>query len=474
MTSAPAAPKAFAAWWSEMQRWSVSSFMELDWQWPPEVIRPLADALERRDVVVDRTSTPNPPLVTLHFTGEMHHRDRSGTKSVKGRLWWAKPGEVIYSKIDVRNGAIGVIPDELGPVAVTSEYPVYHVKADVADASYIKLLFRTNYFRRRINSLISGASGRKRVQPGDLEALSVPLPLLREQRAIVAAFERAKSTAAALRAKADELDAAVEADFLKALGLTPPVARTLPKVLAVQWSDAERWSVLFHQIAAIAVDLDSGKYTPQPLGELLTLVQYGSSQKADRSGRGTPIIRMNNIVDGVFDLSDLKFVQLSKAETESLLLERDDILINRTNSKELVGKCAVFEAEGAFVFASYLIRLRADGDRADPAFLAYVINGSIGRGQIDQVSRQIGGQANINTEEIRALRIPCPGPDVQQSLMKPVLAARTRAASLREQATHAERAAFDHAERLILGNKSAALGDNDRIGSVQSQEGRAV
>lgn len=465
MTVAPAAPKGFAAWWSQMQRWSVSSFMELAWQWPPEVIRPLADALERRDVAVDRKVDPSPPLVTLHFTGEMHHRDRSGTKPVKGRLWWANPGEVIYSKIDVRNGAIGVVPEQLGPVAVTSEYPVYHVRSDVAEASYIKLLFRTSYFRRRINSLISGASGRKRVQPDDLEALSVPLPSRREQRAIVAAFEKAKANAAALRANADEVEAAAEAEFLTALGLSPPTKRALPKVFAVQWSDAKRWSVLFHQIAAAAVDLDSGKYTPQSLGSLLTLVQYGSSQKADRSGRGMPIIRMNNIVDGVFDLSDLKYVQLSKAETQSLLLERNDILINRTNSKELVGKCAVFETEGAYVFASYLIRLRTDKDRADPAFLAYVINSAIGRGQIDQVSRQIGGQANINTEEIRALRLPYPDPDVQRLLMEPVLGARKRATCLRVQAAQAEQAALDQAEVRILGRSRAKALDGAMSGT---------
>lgn len=455
MTSAPAAPKAFAAWWSEMQRWSVSSFMELDWQWPPEVIRPLADALERRDVVVDRKSTPNPPLVTLHFTGEMHHRDRSGTKSVKGRLWWAKPGEVIYSKIDVRNGAIGVIPDELGPVAVTSEYPVYHVKTDVADASYIKLLFRTNYFRRRINSLISGASGRKRVQPGDLEALSVPLPSLREQRAIVAAFEKAKSKAAALRAKARLIDAAAEADFLKGLGLTPPADITPPKAFALHWRQLARWSVSFGQRAGLGADLDHSKFPLASLGEHLTLMQYGTSEKANALGKGVAVLRINNIKSGRIDTSDLKHVPLSAKAAASLRLASGDVVVIRTSgSRDLVGTCAVFELDGEFVFASYLIRMRFDNALLDPRYAAYFINGSLGRLQVDTLSRQIM-QNNINSDELRSIRIPLPPRKVQEQLMARVESARVKAEGLRADAVSAEQEAHDEAESLIMGSKPA-------------------
>jgi type I restriction enzyme, S subunit len=122
---------------------------------------------------------------------------------------------------------------------------------------------------------------------------------------------------------------------------------------------------------------------------------------------------MNNIKDGVVDLGDVKHVELPDSERAGLLLDPDNILINRTNSKELVGKCAVFYEPGHYVFASYLIRLKLDTDRAAPDFVAFVINSPVGRQQIDAVSRQIIGQANINTEEIRSLQIPLPSPAVQ-------------------------------------------------------------
>jgi hypothetical protein len=184
-------PRAFVVWFRDLHRWSVGSFIETDWQWPADTIRPLSAALTRKSIDADRAATTVDAirLVTLHFDGEMELRPESAGASFKGRLFHADPGDVIYSKIDVRNGAIGIIHDELGRVCVSSEYPVYAVDQSVADARYVKLLFRTDVFRRKINSMISGASGRKRVQPADLESVDVPLPPLPVQRKIVAAWE---------------------------------------------------------------------------------------------------------------------------------------------------------------------------------------------------------------------------------------------------------------------------------------------
>lgn len=260
MTTTIERSKAFAVWFKDLERWSVASFIELGWKWPREVIRPLADALERKSVDVDRVNV-NPDdlqLATLHFTGEMRPRDRSGTKPVKGRLWWADPGDVVYSKIDVCNGAIGIVPDELGRICVTSEYPVYAVKSGVADAGYIKLLFRTSFFRRKINSMISGASGRKRVQPSDLESVEVSLPPLDMQGKIVSAWEQAQREIADIRRRIAELEEKIEADFLTALGLSKPDTSRPAKCFAMWWKDLGRWSVMFNQYASIIPDLSIG------------------------------------------------------------------------------------------------------------------------------------------------------------------------------------------------------------------------
>ena len=125
-----------------------------------------------------------------------------------------------------------------------------------------------------------------------------------------------------------------------------------------------------------------------------------------------------------WDFSELKYVELSKSEAESWRLDRGDILFNRTNSKELVGKCEVFDQKGDWIFASYLMRLTVDDRQAIPAFVSAYLNSPSGRAQIARDSRQIIGMTNINAEEVRALRVPLPDLDTQRNLTAALNAAR--------------------------------------------------
>lgn len=185
--------KAFAVLFKDFHRWNVNSFFTIRWNWPASAIKPLSCALERKSIAIDRKrDIPSDlALVSLHFDGEMEPRD-SDASTFKGKLFLAESGDVLYSKIDVRNGAIGVVPPSMPRVAVSSEYPVYGIRPEVALPHYVKLLFRTNVFRRQINSLISGASGRKRVQPSDLEQIEAPLPDPSVQRLIVDYWQEAQ------------------------------------------------------------------------------------------------------------------------------------------------------------------------------------------------------------------------------------------------------------------------------------------
>ena len=137
-------------------------------------------------------------------------------------------------------------------------------------------------------------------------------------------------------------------------------------------------------------------------------VQYGTSARTNEDGEGVPVLRMGNIVDGRLETGELKFLPPEHHEFPDLLLSHGDLLFNRTNSAELVGKSAVYKGQPApCSFASYLIRVRPAGGFA-PDFLAYYLNSSHGRAWIRSVVSQQVGQANVNGSKLRALRIPLP------------------------------------------------------------------
>jgi restriction endonuclease S subunit len=153
------------------------------------------------------------------------------------------------------------------------------------------------------------------------------------------------------------------------------------------------------------------------LADCVTDDRYGTSARATEDSPGIPIIRMINIQDGHLDLGQLKYLHLNEQERRRLLLSKGDLLVNRTNSAELVGKCAVFDAEGDYGFASYLIRLRLDLARVDPEFVALYVNSPIGRAYMLDERKQMTGQANVNATKLKAMPIAIPSLPEQNKIV---------------------------------------------------------
>lgn len=187
-------------------------------------------------------------------------------------------------------------------------------------------------------------------------------------------------------------------------------------------------------------------FSPVRLGELVLTVQYGSSALAKSEPPGVPILRMNNLQDDGWDLSDLKYIELTDPQLETYKLYPGDLIFNRTNSKELVGKCEVFNELGDWVFASYLIRVRTNETLLNPQFVSDFLGTLAGRLQIDRFSRQIIGMTNINAEEIRQILIPLPPLQQQHELV----AAMDEARLQRKQKLAEAHALFSSLDEFIL------------------------
>jgi type I restriction enzyme S subunit len=159
--------------------------------------------------------------------------------------------------------------------------------------------------------------------------------------------------------------------------------------------------------------------------------QYGTSQKASEEPVGTPMLRMGNIVDGKISFDGLKYIDLPPDEQAKYLLNEGDILFNRTNSAELVGKSAVYPGGRQAVFASYLIRIVAHPDRALPHFVVAYINSPLGRQYIEsQLTRAIG-QVNVNAQKLKAMPLPVPPLSEQRRIVEHLDAVQAQIAELK-------------------------------------------
>ena len=178
-------------------------------------------------------------------------------------------------------------------------------------------------------------------------------------------------------------------------------------------------NLLFTRNESVVQKLGSrnSNWPVEELGDFINVLQYGISESLDEKDGEIPILRMNNLNDGKLYLKDLKFYTPSKGELDNFILEKGDVLFNRTNSFELVGKVSLFDAEGIFSFASYLIRIKTKRELLDPRFLNFYLNSPTGVSIIRKYRTPGVSQSNINAQNIKKFLIPIPPIDIQEETM---------------------------------------------------------
>jgi type I restriction enzyme S subunit len=178
-------------------------------------------------------------------------------------------------------------------------------------------------------------------------------------------------------------------------------------------------------------------------------IEYGTSKPALGSmTTGIPMLRMGNIQDGTLDLDDLKYCDVDD-EVRRLLLADGDLLFNRTNSPELVGKSAVFHERGPMTFASYLIRVELDTNVANPDFVNYWINSAWGRAWASLTKTDGVSQSNINGTKLGHMPLPLPPIEEQRVIVE-------RASAMLD-ATYRTLSHLARAEKMIRGSARALM-----------------
>ena len=158
------------------------------------------------------------------------------------------------------------------------------------------------------------------------------------------------------------------------------------------------------------------------VGEVCTNIQYGSSQKSSLTGK-IAVLRMGNLQNGRIVLDKLVYTSDSK-EIEKYPLEYNDLLFNRTNSKELVGKVAIYKSEIPAIYAGYLVRLHPL--LIDSDYLNYVMHSQYYWIYCQNVRSDAIGQSNINAEKLKRFIFPLPPLQEQKRIVNQISCAMSK------------------------------------------------
>lgn len=234
-----------------------------------------------------------------------------------------------------------------------------------------------------LNSLGRGATF-KEISKQIVASIEISVPDMEQQMQAAENLERVSSIIRLRKQELQKLDDLVKARFVEMFGVFP---------------------------------LNPKGWKTATIRDIVTDVRYGSSRPAVDGGK-YPYLRMNNITyGGELDLTDTKHIDIPDNELDKCTVRRGDVLFNRTNSKELVGKTCVYNRDEMMVLAGFIIRVRVSA-RVLPEFLSAFLNTDFSKQMLLGMCKAAIGQANINAQEMQNIEIYLPPTEMQRQFVQ--------------------------------------------------------
>lgn len=344
------------------------------------------------------------------------------------------PHTVLFTRQGVIDGSIGLATANVNKCIVTENMPMMSVNTDVIEIGYLKKLLISDYLLKKIRKLTIVGSAQKSIHERDFLNIEIELPNKDIQTLLCSKFSALDEELESLN-----LEISNQQSILKKLRqqiLQDAIKGKLTTSWRMKNEDIETASQLIERIAIadnqpvnykkakslkplITIkDNEKPFELPEkwvwcPLGEIAYGFQYGTSSKSLVIGK-VPVLRMGNIQNGDISWDGLVFSN-DNNEIEQYKVEDGDLLFNRTNSRELVGKTALFRGGRQSIFAGYLVRFRMALD-ISPEYANFVMNSKLHTEWCNEVKTDALGQSNINATKLRMFRFPLP-PVLEQRMI---------------------------------------------------------
>lgn len=265
------------------------------------------------------------------------------------------------------------------------------------------------------------------VNKSKMESCAFPLPPLSEQQRIV---ERIEELFAKLDEAKERLQEVADSFAVRKAGI---LHKAFTGELTKQWRREN--------------GVSDESWEEKTIGEICSSLKYGTSKKSSDDGE-VVVLRMGNLQNGEIDWSNLAYTS-DEEDIKKYLLKSGDVLFNRTNSPELVGKTSIYRGEIPAIYAGYLIKLDYEKNIVVGDYLNYYLNSSKAKEYYMQVKTDGVSQSNINAKKIGEFEIPLPTLPEQDEIVRLIddLLARERAA---QQAAEQALASIDLMKKSIL------------------------
>ena len=281
---------------------------------------------------------------------------------------------VVIAMYGATVGQVGILKKEMSTnQAVCGIYP-----NDVFSPDFLAYVLKN---KKEKFILLASGGAQPNISQTIINQTYIPVPPLSEQSRIVEELDLLSNIIEKKRQQLSELDNLAQSIFYDMFG--DPV------------TNEKGWEV-------------------KTIGDIVLSVNYGTSSPASEDGK-YKYLRMNNLTySGFLDLKDLKTITIGEKEYEKYVVRKGDILFNRTNSKDLVGKTALFDLDEEMIIAGYIIRVRTNSQMVLPIYVVKHMNTPYIKQYLANLCKGAVNQANINTKELQKIPICIPPLSLQQ------------------------------------------------------------
>ncbi|WP_160113207.1 restriction endonuclease subunit S [Flavobacterium hibernum] len=325
-----------------------------------------------------------------------------------------KKGQFILSKIDARNGAFGIIPDNLDGAIVTNDFPIFNIDSSRINPHFLLLITTTQAFINFAQSCSSGTTNRQRINVEIFLNQFIPLPSTIEQQKIVNNYQDKIKLAEDLEKQAEDLDQEIEKYFLEQLDLNQLNERLETKgLLLIDFKDVERWDY-FSGDYGVNIQLKKSKYPLIKIGEKYSFEKRSFNKKAYQY-ESFKYIEIGAI-DAIKGITEIKDVKVSKAPSRATqFVKTGDLIIGTT--RPYLKKFAIVTKENNDNVCSSGFSVISKSDDYYLPFLLQFLRCSYGVEQLR--NRMTGGLYPAITEsELKEIKIPFPNFTEQKIIME--------------------------------------------------------
>ncbi|MCX2682879.1 restriction endonuclease subunit S [Campylobacter sp. MIT 21-1685] len=337
-----------------------------------------------------------------------------------------KKGQFLISKIDARNGAFGVVSDDVDNAVITGNFWTYDIDITQVNAHFLTLLTTMGSFIEFCESCSGGTTGRHYLDENKFLNANIPLPPLEIQQEIVNKIENIKNQIKALQEEEKRLKNEIEAYIYIVLGLEKKEQTQTQKVFVVNFKDLERWDITYNQ----ANQHTKGQILFESIENITIYMQRGKTPIYSNVKK-YPVIAQKCVQWSGLEIQKSLFINPDSLASyaKERFLQDDDILLNSTGIGTL-GRVVLYKNKdnpyNIAVADGHITVIRFDTQRILPQYFYHYFSSELIQDKIEEYATGSTKQKELSLSLIKQIKIPLPPLEIQQEIINFVESKRDR------------------------------------------------